>query len=170
MRVVESAPCEQAVRPPTDLPPSRFRGRELHRQLAERPFQRMHLSIDCPHEDCGLPFVHVWETVPAQAMDFRNPCRSTSSWLWSRNSSSFFSSDILEFLTHDRFCPSLQTARVISTGGAECMEVAPAASEHAYVHPDRGSARIIPRSYFSLLVRYKRRIVENKIVVPSVLT
>jgi len=47
------------------------------------------------------------------------------------------------FLSCDPYS-SLRSARAIGTGGARCMGVARAASERACVHPDRGSACLIP--------------------------
>src|SRR5580698_442418 len=58
-RVAESAPCEQAERRPTDLPPWRFPGRGLNWQCVEQPFQRILLSTDCLHAVCRLRSIHV---------------------------------------------------------------------------------------------------------------
>src|SRR5580698_106540 len=102
-------------------------------------------------------------------MDFRNPCRSTSSWLWPRDSSSFFSSDILAFLTHDRFCPSLRSASAIGTGDAGWRRLpASLLNVLAFIQTAAAPAlfRIHLHSFFSLLVRYKTSIVENKIILP----
>jgi hypothetical protein len=69
------------------------------------------------------------------------------------------------------FTPSVKSPSAIGTGGAG-RGVVRAAIERACVHPDRGSACLIPNSFafMSLLVRQKRAAVENKIVGQTVLT
>src|SRR5216683_3283361 len=91
------------------------------------------------------PFITQKAPVPAQAMHFRNPRRSTPSWLWSCRSSSFFFSDILALLIYYDFYPSSKicTCRWDWRRG---MGVVRAAIERTCVHPDRGSACLIPSS------------------------
>src|SRR6266851_2271732 len=118
------------------------------------------------------PFITQKAPVPAQAMHFRNPRRSTPSWLWSCRSSSFFISDILALLTYYDFYPfsKICTCRWDWRRG---MGVVRAAIKRACIHSDRCGACLIPNSsaFMPLFTcSSQESAVENKIAVHPVLT
>src|SRR6266852_4849557 len=111
------------------------------------------------------PFITQKAPVPAQAMHFRNPLRSTPSWLWSCRSSSFFFSDILALLIYYDFCPFSKICSAVGSGGAGWGLSAPPLNVLAFIQTEKASVlfQIHPGSRLSLRVRHNRATVENKI-------
>src|SRR5713226_7880295 len=116
---------------------------------------KRHVSFD---------LLHRLAPVPAQTMHFRNPRRSTPSWLWSCRSSSFFFSDIPALLIYYGFYPFSRDCACRWEWRRGMGLSAPPLNVLAFIQTVAAPVlfQVHPSSRLSLHVRHKRAIVENK--------